>query len=112
MDERKCNLEGTWYQPKYKLKGDFKMYIDKKKKRNNKYLILGEIQDNLGLATFQGTISRKYIKFIIIYDLSALNSSLPSSSSLSILALLYLDMFVASSVECHIEYWSGSDGMS
>ena len=75
MDERKPDLLGTWYQPKYKLTGDFEMFIDKKKKRNNKYLVIGEIKDKLGSATFQGTISRKFIKFIKMYDICALQSN-------------------------------------
>jgi hypothetical protein len=74
MDERKPDLEGTWFQPKYNLQGDFQMFIDKKKKRNNKYLIIGEIKDSLGIATFQGTISRKFIKFIKLYDINAMDN--------------------------------------
>ena len=75
MDERKVDLQGTYYQDKYKSVESFKMYIDKRKKRNNKYLIIGEIKDKLGLATFQGTISRKFIKFIKMYDINALQSN-------------------------------------
>lgn len=74
MDERKPDLEGVFYQAKYQLVEEFKMYIDKKKKRNNKFLILGEITDKFGIATFQGTISRKFIKFIKLYDINAVDN--------------------------------------
>jgi hypothetical protein len=70
---RKPDLKGTWYQGYNK--GDFDLFIEKKKKKNNKYLILGDMIDPLGVATFQGTISRRYIKFVKLYDLSALGEN-------------------------------------
>jgi hypothetical protein len=72
MEERKPDLIGTWFQNNQF--SEFKMFIDKKKRKNNKFLILGEIIDKYGIATFQGTLSRKFIKFIKLYDLTALKN--------------------------------------
>ena len=75
MDDRIPDLEGTWFHSDSESQGDFKMFIDKKTKKNDKYLIIGEITDDLGTATFQGTISRKFIKFVKMYDLSAMGNN-------------------------------------
>ena len=70
MEERKPDLLGTWFKGMDYV--DFQMYIDKRKKRNNKYLILGEFKDINGTETFQGTIGRKFIKFVKLNELTTL----------------------------------------
>ena len=71
MEERKPDLLGTWFKGMDYV--DFQMYIDKRKKRNNKYLILGEFKDINGTETFQGTIGRKFIKFVKLNELTTMN---------------------------------------
>lgn len=73
MEERKPDLLGTWFKGKDYV--EFQMFIDKRKKRNNKYLILGELKHDNGIETFQGTIGRKFIKFVKLNDISVINDN-------------------------------------